>query len=41
MAFQRKNPAAIGLKAPFPGFIGPALASAIGKVPTGDAFAAP
>jgi hypothetical protein len=32
MAFQRKKPAAIGFKAPFPGFIEPALASAIGKV---------
>ena len=27
MAFQRKKPAAIGVKAPFPGFIEPALAS--------------
>ena len=26
MAFQRKKPAAIGVKAPFPGFIEPALA---------------
>jgi len=29
MAFQRKKPAAIGVKAAFPGFIEPALASAI------------
>src|ERR1700712_4096249 len=32
----RKKPAAIGVKAPFPGFIEPALASAIEKVPSGD-----
>lgn len=36
MAFQRKNPAAIGIKAPFPGFVAPALASSIDKVPSGD-----
>jgi bifunctional non-homologous end joining protein LigD len=35
MAFQRKKPAAIGVKAPFPGFIEPSLATAIEKVPTG------
>jgi bifunctional non-homologous end joining protein LigD len=35
MAFQRKKPAAIGLKAPFPSFIQPALASSIEKVPSG------
>jgi bifunctional non-homologous end joining protein LigD len=35
MAFQRKKPAAIGVKASFPGFIEPALATAIEKVPTG------
>ena len=35
MAFQRNKPAAIGVKAPFPGFIEPALATAIEKVPTG------
>ena len=29
VAFQRKKPAAIGTKANFPGFIEPALASAI------------
>ncbi len=36
VAFQRKKPAAIGVKAPFPGFIEPALASSIEKVPTGE-----
>jgi bifunctional non-homologous end joining protein LigD len=36
LAFQRKNPPAIGVKAAFPGFIEPALASSIAKVPGGD-----
>jgi bifunctional non-homologous end joining protein LigD len=36
MAFQRKKPVAIGVKAPFPGFIEPALATAIGSVPNGE-----
>jgi bifunctional non-homologous end joining protein LigD len=36
MAFQRKKPAAIGVKAPFPGFIEPALATSIERVPNGD-----
>jgi bifunctional non-homologous end joining protein LigD len=36
VAFQRKKPAVIGVKAPFPGFIEPALASAIDKVPGGE-----
>ena len=36
MAFQRKKPAAIGTKAPYPGFIEPALASSIGKAPSGE-----
>ena len=36
MAFQRKKPAAIGTKAPFPGFSEPALATLIGKAPSGD-----
>ena len=36
MAFQRKKPAAIGAKAPFPGFIEPALASSIEKTPSGE-----
>jgi bifunctional non-homologous end joining protein LigD len=35
MAFQRKKPTAIGVKAPFPGFIEPSLASSIEKVPSG------
>ncbi|MGV7215020.1 non-homologous end-joining DNA ligase [Bradyrhizobium sp. UFLA05-112] len=35
MAFQRKRPAPIGVKAPFPGFIEPALATAVEKVPSG------
>ncbi|HTE34903.1 MAG TPA: non-homologous end-joining DNA ligase [Reyranella sp.] len=35
MAFQRRNPVAIGVKAPFPGFIEPALATSIEKVPSG------
>jgi len=36
VAFQRKKPAVIGVKAPFPGFIEPALASSIEKVPNGE-----
>jgi bifunctional non-homologous end joining protein LigD len=36
MAFQRRKPAAIGVKAPLPGFIEPALATSIGKVPAGE-----
>jgi bifunctional non-homologous end joining protein LigD len=36
VAFQRKKPAAIGIKAPFPGFIEPALATSIEKVPSGE-----
>src|SRR5437764_8631600 len=35
MAFQRKKPAAIGVKAPLPGFVEPALASSVDKVPDG------
>lgn len=35
MAFQRKKPAAIGTKAIYPGFIEPALATSVGKVPSG------
>jgi bifunctional non-homologous end joining protein LigD len=34
--FQRKKPAAIGTKAPFPGFVEPALANSIGKAPSGE-----
>ena len=36
MAFQRKKPAAIGVKASFPGFVEPALASSIERVPQGE-----
>jgi bifunctional non-homologous end joining protein LigD len=36
VALQRRKPAAIGVKAPLPGFIEPALASSIAKVPAGD-----
>jgi bifunctional non-homologous end joining protein LigD len=36
VAFQRRKPAAAGVKAPLPGFIEPALASPIEKVPSGD-----
>ncbi|WP_253075357.1 hypothetical protein [Bradyrhizobium sp. 190] len=36
VAFQRKKAAAIGVKAPFPGFVEPALAASIDKVPSGD-----
>ena len=36
MVFQRRKPAAIGVKAPLPGFIEPALAASIEKVPAGE-----
>jgi bifunctional non-homologous end joining protein LigD len=36
VASQRKKAAAIGPKTDFPGFIEPALATSIGKVPSGD-----
>lgn len=36
MVFHRKKAEAIGVKAPLPGFIEPALATSIGKVPSGD-----
>jgi bifunctional non-homologous end joining protein LigD len=36
MPFQRKKLAAIGVKAPFSGFIEPALATSIEKVPNGE-----
>ena len=36
MAFQRSKPAAIGTKANYPGFIEPALASSIERVPSGE-----
>jgi len=35
VAFQRRKPVAIGEKKPFPGFIDPALATSIEKVPSG------
>jgi bifunctional non-homologous end joining protein LigD len=35
VAFQRRKPAAIGVKAPFPGFIEPAPASWVDKLPSG------
>jgi bifunctional non-homologous end joining protein LigD len=36
VAFQRKKAVTIGVKAPFPGFVEPALATSIEKVPSGD-----
>jgi bifunctional non-homologous end joining protein LigD len=36
MAFQRKKPEPIGIKAKYPGFIEPELATAVDKVPPGD-----
>jgi bifunctional non-homologous end joining protein LigD len=36
VAFQRKKPAAIGIKATFPGYIERALATSIEKVPRGE-----
>jgi bifunctional non-homologous end joining protein LigD len=36
VAFQRTKAAAIGVKAPFPGFVEPALATSTQKVPSGD-----
>jgi bifunctional non-homologous end joining protein LigD len=35
VAFQRKKPEPIGIKVPFPGFLEPALASFVDKVPSG------
>ena len=35
MAFQRKKPAAIGVKEPYPGFIEPELATSVDRVPSG------
>jgi bifunctional non-homologous end joining protein LigD len=35
VAFARRKPADIGIKAPFPGFVAPALASLVDKVPSG------
>src|SRR4030081_2381994 len=36
MAFQRKTPATIGIKAKYPGFIEPELATSVDKVPSGE-----
>jgi bifunctional non-homologous end joining protein LigD len=36
VAFQRRKTEAIGVKAPLPGFVEPALASSIAKVPSGS-----
>jgi bifunctional non-homologous end joining protein LigD len=36
MAVQRKKTAAVGTKAPYPGFIEPALATAMDKAPSGE-----
>jgi bifunctional non-homologous end joining protein LigD len=36
MAFQRKKPVAVGIKAVYPGFMEPALATAVEKVPSGQ-----
>ncbi|MGY2901356.1 ATP-dependent DNA ligase [Bradyrhizobium sp. URHC0002] len=36
VAFQRKKPAAIGVKAPYPGLVAPALATSTDKMPSGD-----
>jgi hypothetical protein len=36
VAFPRKKPAAIGAKVPYPGFIEPALATSVEKVPSGE-----
>src|SRR5713101_2507864 len=38
MAFQRKKRAAIGVKAPYPRFIEPALATSVDKVPSGASW---
>jgi bifunctional non-homologous end joining protein LigD len=34
MPYQRTKPPTLGVKAPFPGFVEPALATKIGKVPS-------
>ncbi len=36
MPTPRKKPAAIGIKAAYPGFIEPTLATSIDKVPSGE-----
>src|SRR4030081_1964554 len=35
LAFQRKKPGVTGVKAPYPGFIEPALATSVDNVPSG------
>jgi bifunctional non-homologous end joining protein LigD len=36
VAFQRKKPPVVGTKAGYPGFVGPALATAIDRAPSGE-----
>jgi len=36
VAYPRAKPPSVGAKAPYPGFVEPALASSIAKVPAGD-----
>jgi bifunctional non-homologous end joining protein LigD len=36
MPYQRTKPSTLGVKAPFPGFVEPALATKIDKVPSGE-----
>jgi bifunctional non-homologous end joining protein LigD len=36
MAFQRKKAVAIGVKASYPGFVEPTLATSVDKVPAGE-----
>lgn len=36
MGFQRRKPATVGVKAPFPAFVEPALATSVEKAPGGD-----
>jgi ATP-dependent DNA ligase len=36
VAYPRAKPPSVGAKAPHPGFVEPALASSIAKVPAGD-----
>ena len=38
VAFGRKKPAVIGIKAPFPRFVEPALTTSIEKAPSGEAY---
>jgi bifunctional non-homologous end joining protein LigD len=41
MAFQRRKPAAIGVKARFPGLVELALATSIERVPQGERWIDP